>query len=161
MGSVAITRYFSEDAFASIWSLYPVSHRIRYFFRPSAGVCQIIFSFVLMNPRCFREIHILSGILDIHHTNRTVYFNHILLQLGIIANLVAPEYPGLPVIVNKHGRVYAHPPMCGPRTILVGEQWFAERILEGATRIVRHRHTYSRTVRTGIEIVFSIAFRHV
>ena len=110
----------------------------------TSGIFQIILTIALVNPRCLLEVGLWctvvvvtlersegSLVLRLHLYLTAHDGNHRLGQPRVPQHVVAIEQVGLSVVVNHHRRVNLEPPF---------HQWFANGVLIGTSRRVRHCH---------------------
>lgn len=99
-----------------------VGYGVGYFFRPFAGVCEVIFAIVFVNPRCLSER---MAFVDMDAFHLSLCFYHVVFQFHDVAFAVTPREVSLAVVVDEYGGVDAGPTVVGIETVLVGEQRLA------------------------------------
>ena len=99
-----------------------VGYGVGYFFRPFAGVCEVIFAIVFVNPRSLSERMALVN-MDAFHLSLCFY--HVVFQFHDITFAVTPREVSLSVVIDEYGRIDTSPTVVGIETVFVGEQRLA------------------------------------
>ena len=105
--SIGVTRNFIQDAFIFPRSCNATAHCIANLFWKSGSIREVIPVSTFMYPGSFRKTR------KTNRNNRTVQFDHVLFQSGIVALGVSPIKIRLTVIVNKNCRINIIPPNFG------------------------------------------------
>lgn len=148
----AVPRLAAEDALVFVGALYAVSHGVVYPFGHVGRIRQVVFSVVLVYPGCFLE----GESVEVYRHDFPFGLCHVPLQPHGVAFPVAPEEPGLPVVVYEDRGVDAYPVVVCPRAVGRSQQRLAQRVLIGPLRPVGHGHSDARPVRADVEIVFAV-----
>ncbi|OQC02782.1 MAG: hypothetical protein BWX77_01004 [Bacteroidetes bacterium ADurb.Bin090] len=128
-----------------------------YFFGKARSVSQVVFPVFFMYPGSFGKAE------SIEHNlfYRAVNLYHVFFEFSVVTLAIAPENPGLSVVINKYSRVDASPTVCTGKTIGVGQQWFTQSILVRPFRTICYCHAYTRCISTHVKVELPITLRHM
>ena len=134
----AITRQLIEDALVLPGTVDLATHCIGDFFRCTAGIAEVIPALAVVDKGGFFK----PG--QVQRLDSAVQFDHVGFQFGEIALPVAPEQPGLSVVVKKDGGIDIVPTVRFPLGgHIISDESRAAAIGKGTGGMIRHGHADS------------------